>query len=235
MSFIVIVLCLSVQWFLTLTVPRNYPWSDIYLNWMRKHFFSITHDHRLFSFLFLVLPPVIIGSFIFTIIYHLFGHLGYSVLSLVLLWYCVDIMFLKQTSATQTSSSDLFLKSYQNIFAFLFWYFLFGPGGLIVYVVIAALSKHVIHQKYFVIAQGILDWIPVRLVGLSFALAGNFSVAFKEWMRTLFHGITDCQNQVVVLGKLAMSEEAGAGALIRRALIIWVVVMGLFALGGVIG
>ena len=42
-----------------------------------------------------VLPVVSVASLRFTIVYHLFGHLGYWVLSLVLLWYCTDAALLK--------------------------------------------------------------------------------------------------------------------------------------------
>lgn len=231
MPFIIIVICLCVQWFLTIKISYEYSWSEKYLALMRKRFFSLTHDHRLFSFLLLALPPIIAVSFIFSLVYHLFGHIGYSILGLLLLWYCIDILFLKQSSATQISSVDLFLKSYQKIFSVLFWYFVFGPGGLIIYVVVTTLHAELKEQKYFIWVSGILDWVPIRLVGLSFALAGNFGAVFKEWMKFLFQRIADNQNQVVTFGELALSHDSTAVSLIKRALIIWVVVMGLITLG----
>lgn len=231
MSFLVIVISLCAQWFLTIKVPYKYPWSEKYLAIMRKRFFSLTHDHRLFSFLLLTLPPVIAASFIFVLTYHFFGHIGYSILSLLLLWYCIDLTFLKQAAATQISSTDLFLKSYQKIFAVLFWYFVFGPGGLIIYEVVSALHAQLKGQKYFVLTSGILDWVPIRLTGLSFALAGNFGAVFNELMTFMFQRIADNQNQVITFGELALSTESTAAGLIKRALIIWVVAMGLISLG----
>ncbi|OGT47690.1 MAG: hypothetical protein A3E82_00910 [Gammaproteobacteria bacterium RIFCSPHIGHO2_12_FULL_38_11] len=236
MSFIVILVCLSAQWFLKLSdIPRDFNWAEKYLTWMRNRFLSLTHDHRLFSFLLLVLPIVIVVSLIFTLVYHVFGHVGYSILSLLLLWYCVDIAILKQTTAAPIPTADLFLKTYQRIFALLFWYFIFGPVGLALYVVVAALYTQLHEQKYFILIQGILDWLPIRLLGLSFALAGNFSVVFKEWMKTLFQGVAPNQNQVVSFGELAVAADPDAQNLVRRALLIWLVVMGLITLGSWIG
>ena len=113
----------------------------------------------------------------------------------------------------------------------MFWYFLFGPGGLIIYVVVSALHAQLKEQKYFILVQGILDWVPIRLVGLSFALAGHFGAVFKEVMKFLFQRVSDNQNQVVIFGELALSTDATATSLIKRTLIIWVVVMGLISLG----
>lgn len=230
MLFITILLCLITQWFFAIPLSRQFPWVAYYLTGMRKQFLSLTHDHRLFSFLLLVLPVVITVSLIFTLTYHAFGRLGYFILSLMLLWYCIDITDLI-SNKNALSDHALFLKSYQKIFSLLFWYFIFGPIGLTFYVVISAFYAHLSDQKYFILAQGVLDWLPVRLMGLSFALAGNFNIVFKEWMRILFEGTADAQRHVVIFGELALSHESSALNLIRRALIIWLVVMGLVALG----
>ncbi|MCX7120464.1 MAG: regulatory signaling modulator protein AmpE [Gammaproteobacteria bacterium] len=236
MSFVVILVCLSAQWFLNLTgVPRDFNWAGKYLAFMRAKFSSLTHEHPTFSFLLLVLPPVILLSLVFTFFYHVFGRAGYGVLSLLLLWCCTDIMFLKQSTTTQTSTPDLFLKSYQKIFAPLFWYFIFGPAGLILYVVVAGLYSQLSDQKYFMLAQGVLDWFPVRLLGLGFALAGNFSLVFKAWMKVLFQGVSENQNQVIVFGESAMTSDPDAFNLIRRTVLIWLVVMALITLGSWIG
>ena len=234
MSFIVILACLGVQWFLAIPLPRQLPWAEKYLAWTRKHFLSLTHEHGLFSFLLLVLPILIIASLIFTLTYHLFGLSGYLILSFILLWYFVDITDLK-SNAKSLSNRELFQKTYEKIFVLLFWYFFFGPMGLILYVTVTALHAQLSDQKYFVLALGVLDWLPIRLMGLSYALAGNFSVAFKEWTRMLFEGVSGHQNQVTVFGELALSSDTDALSLIRRVLLIWLFFMALIKLGAWLG
>src|SRR3990167_392841 len=132
---------------------------------MRHQFSKLMQGHGLFAVLILLLPIVIVVSLIFTLVYHVLGHVGYLILSLLLLWYCIDVVILKQTAATSTSTTDLFLKSYQKIFAPLLWYFVFGPAGLTLYVVVAILRAQLSDQPYFVITQGVLDWVPIRLLG----------------------------------------------------------------------
>lgn len=232
MSFIVILVCLAVQWFMGLSgAMYEFHWAGHYIQWMRQRFSKLMQGHGLFAVLVLVLPIVIVVSLIFTVVYHVLGHVGYLVLSLLLLWYCIDATGLKQTPAATASASDLFLKSYQKIFAPLLWYFIFGPVGLALYVVVAVLRAELSDQRYFVMTHGVLDWVPIRLVGLTFALAGNFGAVFKLWMSNLLSGVSDNQNQVVAFGESAMTSDPDAMSLIRRALLIWLVVMALITLG----
>lgn len=232
MSFVVIVACLAVQWFLNFnSAAYEFQWAALYYQWINKQFSALEKGHGLFAVLLLVLPPVIVVSLIFTIAYHLFGHVGYLVLSLLLLWYCLNVTILKST----TASTDIFLKGYQKIFAPLFWYFVFGPVGLALYVIVATLRVQSTNQKYFVLTQGVLDWVPIRLTGLTFALAGNFGAVFKVWIKEVFHAVWDNQNQVLTFGDAALTGDSDAVSLVRRALLIWVVMIALITLGSWLG
>jgi AmpE protein len=234
MSFIVILICLGTQWFLNLTsVPYQRQWAIAYIAWMRQKFSIVAQGHPLFGVLLLVLPIVIIASLIFTVIYHLLGHVGYLIVSLVLLWYSVDITFLKKSSTPL--SAALFLESYQKLFAPLFWYFVFGPVGLVLYITVATLCTHLPTEKYMGLTLGVLDWIPIRVVGLTFALAGNFGAVFKMWSQDIFQNITDNQNQVVSYGEAALSVDSTALSLVHRALFIWLGIMALITVAHWLG
>ncbi len=235
MSFIVILACLAVQWFFNMTsLAFEYQWADKYVQWMNKQFKSLEKGHGLFTVAILVLPIVIAVSLVFTIVYHTLGHIGYLILSLLLLWYYVNITSLKPL-LNPLSASDLLLQSYQKIFALLFWYFVFGPVGLALYIVVETLRTQLPDQKYFVLTHGVLDWVPIRLVGLSFALAGNFSAVFKVWMKDLFQPVTDNQDQILAYAQPALVIDPDAISLVRRALIIWLVVMALVTIGSWVG
>ena len=231
MSFFVVIACFAVQWFLSLSSAQyQFDWVSKYAQWMNKQFQSLEKGHGLFTVLVMVLPVIIAASLVFTIIYHTLGHVGYSVLSLLLLWYYTDIVFLKKPT-TSLTQPELFLKGYQKIFAPLFWYFVFGPVGLMLYVTVVALRAQMPTQQYFALTQGVLDWVPIRLVGLTFALAGNFGVVFKVWIKDVFQSISDNQNQVVAMGDAALSAESDAMSLLHRALLIWLVIMALITIG----
>ena len=247
MAFIVILLALSIQWFLKFN-SANYPlhWVDSYCRWMQTRIASLATGHGWAAILFLAAPIVLVASIIFTLVYHGLGHLGYLVLSLILLWYCLDV----RTWRKSTEVPKLLLSAYQRIFSLLFWYFIFGPVGLVLYVVINEFciyfstlpSEEPIRKTILsdlMMTQGILDWIPVRLLGLTFALAGHFSSVFNRWVAELFQGISADQHLVTAWGEAALqpsdANHVEAMGLIDRSLIIWLVVMALVSLGFWIG
>lgn len=234
MSFIVILACLSVQWFLSFSgAAYQFHWTGPYVQWMRHQFSKLMQGHGLFAVLVLVLPVVIVGSLLFTVVYHLLGHAGYLVLSLLLLWYCVDVLVLKPSA--ESASQGLFVKSYQKIFAPLVWYFVFGPVGLVFYVTVAHLCAQLPDQRYFTLTLGVLDWVPIRLLGLTFALAGNFGPVFKLWMSELLKGIPENQNQVTSLGETALASDPDVVGLIRRTLLIWIAIMAVITVARWVG
>lgn len=230
MSLFVILVCLALQWSLNLSsAPYQRNWVLHYVSLIRKYFAKLLDGHFLFNMAILILPIVIVMSLIFTIVYHVFGHIGYLLLSLGLLWYCVDATVLKQ------GSSDLPLQSYQKVFSLLFWYFVFGPVGLTFYIVVRTLQAYLLEQQHFGFLLGILDWVPVRLVGLSFAVVGNFSAVFKEWVKVLFQGISENTALLTSWTDAALGPENKNSQemmrLIQRALIAWLVVMALVTIG----
>src|SRR3989338_8591138 len=235
MSFIVILASLAIQWFLNFNSAQyEFHWANKYSQWMMNRKLSVIEKgHGFFTVLFLVLPAVIMVSLIFTIVYHVLGHIGYLILSLLLLWYCTDVAMLKKSSAF--SAPDLFLKSYQKLFAPLIWYFVLGPVGLALYIIVATLRAQLPDQKYFVLTQGVLDWVHIRVLGLTFALAGNFGAVFKVWASELFKNVSDNQNQVVKFGESALAPDADAMSLLHRSLLIWVVIMALITVGSWFG
>ncbi len=241
MSFIIVLAALSLQYFLSLySASYQVQWAEPYFHWMQKQFDVLTKGHGLFGVFTFVVPIVVVLSLIFTFAYHVFGYVGYLVLSLALLWYCLDLRPLQNKGA---SSEVLFLASYQSIFALLFWYYIFGPVGLAFYVVVKQLHgyvKSLAEQypdlvKFAALTQGVLDWVPLRLVGLSFALVGHFGAVFKNWIKVLLQGVVTDQKSVVVWGDAALAgeakEEGAARQLVFRALLVWLVAMALVSLG----
>lgn len=235
MSFIVIIICCAFQWFLNLSsTPPQWAWTQKYIAWMRQTFAKLIQGNGLFLVATLVLPIVIIVSLVFTIVYHGLGHVGYLIVSLLLLWYCIDITLLRPASIKAKSTSDLFLQSYQKIFAPLIWYFILGPVGLTLYVIVIAFRTVLSDQHHFVVLAGIVDWVPLRLLGLTFALAGNFGVVFQEWLKTLAMPLAENQELVVALGNLASGpgdSHREALTLLHRALAIWLILMALMSVG----
>jgi AmpE protein len=122
------------------------------------------------------------------------------------------------------------LDSYQKLFAPLFWYFVFGPVGLVLYVTVATLRAQLPIEKFFGLTLGVLDWLPIRVVGITFALAGNFGAVFKIWWQDITQNIVDNQNQVVSYGEAALSSDSTAQSIVYRTVLIWLVIMALITI-----
>lgn len=80
----------------------------------------------------------------------------------------------------------LLTNSFERLFAVLFWYLVLGPIGALVYYAVVQLREVRYQTNSFSAAQYwlerlefVLEWVPVRLLGLTFALAGQFEDTFN--------------------------------------------------------
>ncbi|MBF7730272.1 regulatory signaling modulator protein AmpE [Pseudomonas sp. N040] len=80
----------------------------------------------------------------------------------------------------------LLWEGYQGFFAVIFWYALLGPLPALAYRLLAMTEAHAaqppLRQQAMALRHA-LDWLPVRVLALSFGLAGNFVAV----MQTLLH------------------------------------------------
>lgn len=141
----------------------------------------------------------------------------------------------------------------QRWFAVVFWFALLGPG--------LALSYRLLHllcelpaataAERHRLARWIewLDWLPARLLGLAFAVTGNFVGCFRVWRENVLARaaaadfLAACAGQAVPaaiagsdeLGgehftELAANELRELRDLLRRSAIFWLVVLALLQL-----
>jgi len=120
------------------------------------------------------------------------------------------------------------VDAYRQVFAVMFWFVILpGPAGAVVYRVVALLA-----EEWAAVVPGveptpltqardefgrparmllaILDWIPVRLTALSFAIVGDFEDAVACW-RTQAHRWAN-QDGGLAIGVLLSSGGGALGA-----------------------
>lgn len=155
----------------------------------------------------------------------------------------------------QTVKEEILLQSNIRILGVIFWFILLGPVGAVLFRVSCLLKQQQQDQDDdFSRASrdlyDILVWLPARIVVLSFAVAGNFVDTMSYW-----NGIADLwQRQseefIVISGIGALRYESRidrqhhnsdeidingihhALALVKRAVIVWVVLLGLLTVTG---
>ena len=148
---------------------------------------------------------------------------------------------------------NLFFSSTRNIFTVIFWFLLIGPGGALGYKIL----DYFVFTKDLRIDQksrnnikdilALIEFIPIRLSSLAFAMVGNFEHAFKSWKefdsnkRDLYQSnvelinsigsssaqlIPNC-NEEDILEKISYIQT-----LVGRSLLAWLSIIMLLIFGG---
>ena len=100
-------------------------------------------------------------------------------------------------------------QGFERLFAVIFWFLLFGPAGALLYRLSFLYSNAEptnTGAKHWLWA---LEWVPVRLLGVSFAITGNFVGCINHWKR---HAISTTSSSAsvlreTVLGALSVDDE----------------------------
>ena len=147
-------------------------------------------------------------------------------------------------------TSAILLRSFEQLFAGLFWFMIFGIYGVATYFLMTLLRQNAlkVNPNYIGIAklaaqiQDGLEWLPSRLLGFSYALSGHFNKGFNYCMKNLWSGLSDVKKFTVGSGLAALdvnsnavdadqSENQAALDLINRVLIIWLIALALVLVG----
>lgn len=86
--------------------------------------------------------------------------------------------------------SAILYEGYERWFAVIFWFLLLGPAGALGYRLsylaarspVLDIAEHQLAMRFV----HYLDWVPARLLALTFALAGNFHSGFGRGWQSLF-------------------------------------------------
>lgn len=253
MALTALLICLFVQRILHFdSHGRQFNWFEYYYEWMKARFSKSASWYGLLGVLTVVLPAFVIFILFAVFVYAVVGMIGYYILTLLVLWYYLDARPLVKENH-QATARELLEQSYQGIFPIIFWLLIFGVSGVIMYALVMSMRNHLdkvgqgdIEKDLFEATDkvlGVLDWIPTRLLGITYALVGHFGPTFKLWYQNLFTGIEHTREQSAECGLVALNfvdqsnqpatddQVSAVQSLINRSLFVWVVVIALFTIG----
>lgn len=253
MALLVVFVCLMVQRVLAWDVPKpSFPWFIAYTRRLEGACVNVSWWQGMGGVLLLWGSIAAAYLLVIGLLEHFLGPIFTFAFHLVVLWYYLDAKPLNVAITDNFSVTDLFTHRYQNIFVLLFWYMLVGPLGVILYAESARLEQYLQQQQkqevYFAedflkalsVLRNLMDWVPVRLLGLSFALAGQFRPVFTFWCSHLAEASASTA-LVAEYGQLALGWDAStvltpetmdeSEALINRTIILWIVALALVILG----
>lgn len=131
---------------------------------------------------------------------------------------------------------NLLWQVYQGFFAVIFWYFVLGPGAALAYRLLALTAEHSGQPALKARAERlrhVMDWLPVRLLALSFALVGNFLAVTRVMLHEVLNVHISAAHLVARVGRIAddipehEDSQRGLGRLdslwelLLRAAVLW--------------
>lgn len=152
---------------------------------------------------------------------------------------------------TRAVMETVFVEAHERILGVIFWFLLLGPAGALLYRLACLLSGRYRNEESEFGAAAyrlhqILAWAPVRLTALGYALSGSFVDAMQYWReegakwRDLNRGILvsagfgalryePAGEDMVITG---LDDIRATLSLVRRTVVVWLAVLGLFTLAG---
>jgi AmpE protein len=153
----------------------------------------------------------------------------------------------KEKATSKTNIGHTLSVFNRDVFAVIFWFCLFGATGALTYRAITIWRENAIMADsdlngYFTWLTRIndwIDWIPARLLGLSFALAGDFIPAFQAW---IVHFCQKPEENEVFFKEVAAAalkhikpvNELAVQDLAFRSLVVWVIVLAIMTLTAIV-
>lgn len=139
---------------------------------------------------------------------------------------------------------------FERLFAVLFWFVVLGPVGGFLYRVLCLCRDDGDNRADVQLAAAravwLLEWPAVRLLGLSFALTGNFVGCFQqlklqlteigsstpEVLETFIHGALNVNSTAVIAEDITEQEVEALLPLLSRTMILWLCVVAFSTLFG---
>ena len=155
----------------------------------------------------------------------------------------------------QTVKEEVFLQANTRLLGVFFWFILLGPVGAVLFRLSCLLKENEINNndEFAEAAQDlykIIIWLPARICVLSYAVAGNFVDTMSYWNGVSDLWLRDSEEFIVVSGVGSLRYEQRTDStqhdddepditgiqhslsLVKRAVIVWVVLLGLLTVTG---
>jgi len=148
-------------------------------------------------------------------------------------------------SLLRAVEAQLLWRSHQGFFAVIFWYVLLGPVAALAYRLLALTIEHARSESSRERAAQLrhaFDWLPVRVLLVSFGLVGNFVAVNRVLLQELLHWEIPASRLLAEVGPVAAdlseSYEGEAGivrldslaALLVRTRMLWYAAIALWVL-----
>jgi AmpE protein len=216
---ITIVVSLVLQYFLCLRSEKlQVNWVKPYFDLVATRFPKLVNLNSELNGVILFLPVAIVVTLLYMALAWVFQKVDIVIyiLNLFLFWYFTDFEKFTEQDATEHTPESLLHKRIQYLFAPLFWCALLPGFFVLFYYVIFrqfdSYQRQVLGEENGFAEKNlplyILNWIPVRLLGFSFAVVGNFQPLIAKWRANFFARISHVEFLAEILScSIVKSDE----------------------------
>lgn len=175
-------------------------------------------------------------------------------------WTGSDVSSLSAAGVARRGIEETLANSYTQLFGVVLWFAMLGPGGAVLYRLAQILGRKWgrLDEREFgefgafaVRLQAWMEWLPLRVTGVSFAVMGDFEDAMYCWRSQAGQWAQQGLGIVLASGAGALGVKLGEGesgnelglgdeadadyldsalSLVWRALVLWLVLLFLFGL-----
>lgn len=133
-------------------------------------------------------------------------------------WEGHSVADFKANALTRVAMEKLLLCAHRQFFGVFFWFALLGPAGALLYRLAQILSQKwgaLDHKEYGRFGMfpdavfHVMDWAPLRLTAVSFAVVGNFEDAIRCWQEQAAHWTNKAHGIILASGAGALGVRLG--------------------------
>jgi adenosylcobinamide-phosphate synthase len=134
-------------------------------------------------------------------------------------WTRIDTIGMDSTEIARLAVEKSLVTTHRNVFGVFFWFLMpVGPAGAVMYRVAEYLARawnepdHMRNEAFGQFAARAfywIDWIPVRLTAIAFAVVGNFEDAIYAWRNFASRWADESRGIILAAGGGAMGVRLG--------------------------
>jgi AmpE protein len=238
MEFIALLIALALErWSEVGNKIRSFRAVNSYLKRMQYFAEHYGFKNNYLNYAITILLAMIIIGFLHSLFQSISPRILTTAFDIFILFYCLGSGFYKGTEgerALDNSLDSIWHIANRRLFGVIFWFMLLGPMGAVMY----RINEHLTDRQQWPAVhlgaqylQEMLDWIPIRLMGLSFALMGNFYKTIRLWRDGALSSVHENRKFLSECGAAAVSfqdedQEKAAYRLLNLSLAVWLIVFG---------
>ena len=136
-------------------------------------------------------------------------------------WTRQDTIGMDANEISRVAVEKALITTHRNVFGVFFWFLILGPAGAILYRVSEYVARawnepeHMRNEAFGLFAGRAyywIDWLPVRLTAVAFAVVGNFEDAIYAWRNFSRRWADEAIGVILSAGGGAMGVRLGSPA-----------------------